>query len=672
MPVRNSLDLSTTELDVRPRRHSSALVFVLGAVVLGATLFGAAGASVHGDESSHWAYRRLAPVALPNVRQVDRMLTPVDRFVAARQEANGAELARAADDDTLLRRLTLDLTGLPPTIDERRDFLADRGPDRVERLVDRLLASPQHGPRWARFWLDAAGYADSNGYFSADTDRPLAFQYRDYIVRAHNADRPFDQVVREQIAGDELSGYDPSKSVNDTTIDALIATHFLRNAPDGTGESDGNPDEVRVDRYTVLEGTLAIVGSSLLALTVQCAKCHDHKFEPFTQREYYQLQSLIYPAYNVEQWVKPNDRQAQVGERKIAWLSDLAATPPEVALLVRGDPKQRGELVNPDVPAALRDERAPFRVEPPPARRTTGRRMAFANWLTQPGSRAASLVARVTANRVWQHHFGVGIVETPGNFGLTGANPSHPELLEYLAQRLVETGWSLKHTHREIVLSATYRQATDASPSVERIDPRNQLLTRYPLRRLDADAIRDGLLAASGELDLTLDGPFVATKRNGQGEVAVEPNAAGFRRRSLYLQQRRTQLDSFLAVFDQPSIVATCARRPLTTTPLQSLAQLNSSFMRGRAEQLAATLVHDSFRAVAAEFAPREALDEARWTHAFLLACGREPAEAERVAAREFLAAQRPEYSGDADTARRVWTDACQMLLASHAFLYLE
>ncbi len=211
--------------------------------------------------------------------------------------------------------MSFDLTGLPPRPEEVAAFVADPDPFAFETLVERLLASPHYGERWGKYWLDASGYADSNGYFSADSDRPLAYRYRDTIIRAFNADRPLDQIVREQLAGDELAGDRRGPDATPTTIDQLIATHFLRNGQDGTGESDGNPDEVRADKYAVLEGAIQIIGSSLLGLTLQCAKCHDHKFEPVTQQEYYQLQAILYPAFNVEHWVNPNARIVIAGPR---------------------------------------------------------------------------------------------------------------------------------------------------------------------------------------------------------------------------------------------------------------------------------------------------------------------------------------------------------------------
>ena len=469
--------------------------------------------------ADHWAFAPLHPRDPPRPRDASKARTAVDRFILTALEVQGLTSSPEADRATLARRVTLDLTGLPPTVEEVERFLADDRPDAYERLVDRLLASPHYGERWGKFWLDASGYAESNGYFNADSDRPLAWKYRDYVVRAFNADRPLDQIVREQLAGDELSGYKPGVEVTQDVVDQLVATHFLRNAQDGTGESDGNPDEVRADKVAVLDGAVQIIGSSLLGMTFQCAKCHDHKFEPFTQKEYYQLHAILYPAFDVDKWVKPKDRTvdaatadvvapwrahetaidaeiarlkrehaprdtdtpsqkearkktldeavkaAEAGRRphpgRIAWVADLPGESPSAPLLIRGDPSHPGDPVAPGVPAFLSDPDDPF--EPRPTERGgTGRRAAFARWLTRPGSRPSALLARILVNRIWQNHFGVGLVATSDNLGYTGAPPSHPALLEHLAAELVRSGWSAKSVHRLIVGSAVYRQSSEA------------------------------------------------------------------------------------------------------------------------------------------------------------------------------------------------------------------
>ncbi|MFO0953848.1 MAG: DUF1553 domain-containing protein [Isosphaeraceae bacterium] len=764
-----------------------------------------------------------------------------------------------------------------------------------------------------------------------------------------NADVPFDEFIRLQIAGDELGGYRPGKEVTPEVADALAATHFLRNGQDGTGESDGNPDEVRADRFTVLEGAEQILGSSLLGLTVQCARCHDHKFEPITQADYYSLQAVLLPAFPPEQWVKPNDRvvhaapaaeekkweadmkaiDSQIAEVKAslksweeahpepsvakfadrfdgplaarwkglgangrgapkldsaaapaglvkdgalrvlepgepsgrrlvtsttidwtpenegdwveatfrlvdvkvdggkpaervgfyiaatedltnpesgnllfdgnpgggaavdrgypgpmpkrvgvlgaskyepghtygvrvtnagkgrfrlehvvdgrteepsltvrgrelpdgafgfeyccgrsfvvddvtvkasdpspataaraeeaktrrerrkqadeavkklearrtprpgltAWVADVAPNPPTGHILKRGNYGDPGAEVPPRGPAVLSDPDNPFDPKPPfPGSKSTGRRAALANWLTRPGSRPAALLARVTANRVWQHHFGAGLVASPENLGYAGPPPSHPALLEWLAAELAGSGWSMKHLHRLIVGSAGYRRASAASDAdlLARVDPDNRLLGHFPPRRLDAEAVRDAMLAVSGELDPARGGPAVSTTRRPDGEVVVDEASGGGRRRSLYLQQRRTQVATLLEVFDAPSIVTSCPKRAVSTIPLQSLSLLNSAFASARASGFARRLVREA----GAEVDPQV-------ERAFRLAAGRPPSDDEAEAARRFLKEQPARYPGlsGPEAANRALADFCQMLLASNAFLYVD
>jgi Protein of unknown function (DUF1553)/Protein of unknown function (DUF1549)/Planctomycete cytochrome C len=674
--------------------------------------------------ADHWAFGRMVIPVLPVPRDSSRVRTPVDRFIQVTLEERGLALGAEADRATLIRRLSFDLTGLPPTPEEITAFLADGRPDAHERLIERLLTSPRHGERWGKYWLDAAGYSESNGYFSADSDRPLAYRYRDYVIRAFNADKPLDQIVREQLAGDELSGYKPGIEVNPTIIDQLIATHFLRNGQDGTGESDGNPDEVRADKVAVLDSAVQIIGSSLLGFTLQCAKCHDHKFEPVTQKEYYQLHAILAPAYRIEKWLNPDHRFVDAAPRpievrwqaheriidtvvtrltkqfgpwpndpppekaakkksldkltesanamrlpypgRIAWVADLGPEAVSAPLFIRGNPSTPGPLLGPGVPEFLTDLDNPYEVRRPnPEGRSTGRRLALARWLTRPGSRPAALLARVLANRIWQHHFGTGLAATSDNLGYTGSPPSHPALLEYLAGELVRSGWSSRALHRLILNSAVWRQSSAPRPEAQAIDPDNRLLARFPLRRLDAEAIRDAMLMASGELDESEGGPAVPTRRTDVGEVVpVEPACAGLRR-SVYLQQRRTQVTSLLEVFDAPSIVTTCTRRLPATVPLQSLSLLNSGFVVDRAAALAARLEREC---------PREDDPDARLERGFLLIIGRPPASLERDAACRFLQTQPARYPGMAtrDARRRAWADCCQMVLASNSFLYVE
>jgi hypothetical protein len=681
---------------------------------------------------AHWAFRPVVRPTSPAARGPAR--TAVDRFLLAALEAKGLTFNPEADRLTLVRRVSFDLTGLPPTPAEIDAFLADRSPDAYERLVERCLASPHYGERWGKFWLDAAGYADSNGYFSSDGDRPLAWRYRDYAISAFNAGKPYDRFVTEQLAGDELAGYRPGGDVTPEMVELLTATHFLRNAPDGTDDSDGNPDEQRTDRFSVLEGTVQVTMNCLLGVTIQCTRCHNHKFEPIKQKEYYQLQAVFFPAYNPDRWTKAKDRVVPVGSRAAvnAWKRkndaverDLKAlraqvavaartfqarakagklsedelakrfpafaalreqikqavaarekgrppapeklsvfvetdpNPPPHHILRRGRHNQPGAVVGPGVPAALCVRGNVYRLGPRPAGQvSSGRRLAFARWVTSPDN---PLFARVMVNRIWQHHFGTGLVSTPDNLGRSGARPTHPELLDYLAAEFVRSGWSVKAVHRLILRSAAYRQSSAPRDDLAKLDPDNRLLGRFPLHRLDAEAVRDAMLAAAGELDRRVGGPYVPSHATAEGVVEVPEGQVGAHRRSVYLQQRRTQVVTLLQLFDAPSMAVTCSVRPTSTVPLQALTLLNSGFARARARAFARRL-------------EREAGPDAgrRLALAFRLACGRPPGMREAEAAHRFLATQRPVYAGRPDAEAHVWTDLCQMILASNAFLYVE
>jgi len=897
----------------------------------------------------HWANQPLKVPELPAVADESVIKTNLDRFIQHSLERENGTLNPSASPRELIRRVALDLTGVLPTIEELDVYLQDQSPDAYEKMVDRYLASPRYGERWGKFWLDTAGYADSNGYFNADTDRPLAYRYRDYVVRSINSDKPFDQFIREQLAGDEMSGFTTDVDATPRMIELLEATHYLRNAPDGTDSSDGNDNERTIDKLTVLEGAQQIIGSSLMGLTLQCAKCHDHKFEPFTQQDYYQLQALLYPALNVKNWVMPKDRNViaaphaerqaweakgreldaqleqtrrdfsewlrqhqgpgitlfdanfdipqrmlaeewtntvpgddapaglpavnidsqtapaarsesgklyiqesgeagdralvtrktfdwtpdlpggwiqlsfdlvdegtpapyvglyialkdyndkrensggnvliegsttrrttiyldypggdsmrngeigvgmyQVGRRygvrvanvgdgkyeltqfingipeentmvltanhlpdgafgfvlccgrsyvidnlsiesssshpsvhetlkqlaadfpkkheefraklasinnerkdepgRIAVVRDMSAEIPDVFVLKRGLHTNPGEKVSPYVPAVLIEEENPFQ----PKRdlgNTTGVRTAFADWITHPGSRAAARLARVTANRWWQNHFGTGIVPTVDNIGYSGSSPSNPELLEYLAHELVSSGWSQKAFHRLILLSGTYRQSSvPASNAPQQFDPRR--IDRFPLRRLDGESVRDSFLFVSGELDAQMGGPYIPTTRNADGDVVVDESTAGSHRRSLYLQQRRTQVLGMLESFDAPSMVVNCSQRPSTTIPQQSLSLMNSQFVRLRSEAFARRLEQES---------GNDAAERIR--HAYQLAFSRLPTDEELTMARNFLSEQTAAYGERDDLDKVVWADFCQAILSTNEFLYVR
>lgn len=722
---------------------------------------------------THWAFQPVRSPKEPEVRNSRWPRNAIDRFVLARLEKENLNPSTEADRVALIRRLSFDLIGLPPTPEEVDAFVFDNRSDAYERLVERLLASAQYGERWGRHWLDAVGYADSNGYFDADSDRPLAYKYRDYIVKSLNEDKPIDRFIQEQFAGDELVGFDPNGDVTPEMVEPLIATHLLRNGPDGTGESDGNPLEVKVDRYAVLEWNVQILGSAFLGLTLQCSRCHDHKFEPVAQAEYYGLQAILRPAYDPEHWRKPNERLVTIAPRavreenrrqhekferevkalkesldgalapfralvleeslgkldptnrvairkaldtpekkrseemkallkkheeklaikdedlvkrfsdvaagytalkdslkkreadrpvqlpQIAALTESGGTLPVHRILVRGNHAQEGREVGPLVPAILCQPENKYEVKPRRAELTSsGRRLALARWLT---SRENPVVARVFVNRVWQRYFTKGIVTTLDNFGVTGAKPSHPELLDYMAAKFMDSGWHLKDLHRLIVDSATYRQASRDRDDAHAADPDNRLLWRFPLRRLDGESLRDSMLCVAGEIDLSLGGAYVPADKTDEGQFVVSEKNPGVHRRSLYLQQRRTKPVTMLDLFDGPQMNPNCVQRSTSTVALQSLELLNSDFARRRSENFAVRVLKE----------PGSDQDR-RIELAFRLAMGRIPKIEERNAAMEFLNSQRDYYAGKASPEKSAWIDFCQMLMASNSFLYLE
>lgn len=650
------------------------------------------GGKTAATEKDHWSFRRIARPAIPVAKHASLVRTPVDAFILASLERKGLSLSPAADRAILLRRLSFDLTGLPPRPDELERFLGDRSPDAYSRVVERLLASPHYGERWGKYWLDVAGYADSNGYFNADTDRPFAYRYRDYVIRSINNDKPFDQFIREQLAGDELCGDAGNAPLTPRTVELLTATHFLRNSQDGSGESDGNPDERRTDRATVLQGTLQITMNSLFGITIQCARCHDHKFEPVSQADYYSLQSVFYPAfpaYDPDHWVMPKDRLREVpslaspqtqaatpihptkkgkhakkvedpNAGKMACVTDVMSPAPPMRILNRGIYGDFGKEVVPTGLTVLCDGSPKLDVKAPFAgSHSTGRRLAFARWLTDPNSRASALLARVMVNRIWQRHFGTGIVATPDNFGLAGAPPSHPELLEYLADVFRQSGWSVKAVHRQILLSTTYQQSSVAQKPALAADANDRLLSRFPLVRLDAEALHDAMLAVSGELSERLYGPYVATDRGDDGSIVVKGSGEAVGRRGIYLQQRRTQVTTVLELFDAPVMVNNCPVRSTSTVPLQSLALLNSEFVRERAV------------AFAKEISGSRS-DASAIGRALAAAFNRVPTSVEQQASLQFVREQAGTYASDHNPHERAWNDFCQMLLASNAFLYVE
>lgn len=686
-------------------------------------------------KSDHWAFRPIERPAVPRPRNAAFVRNPVDAFIATAQEAKGVAPAPEATRAVLIRRLSLDLTGLPPTPEQVDAFERDPAPDAYERLVERLLASPAYGERWGRYWLDLARWAESEGYES-DHLRPYAWRYRDYVVASFNADKPYDRFLREQIAGDEMEPY---------TNENLIATGFLAAARLSSNEED----KLR-QRNDMLVDIVNTTGNAVLGLTLQCGQCHNHKFDPITARDYYRFQgffvkgmpnnltlddpaawrrreeakpaeyeparrlmNLMYDAARarltaeVRKTLTPAERMAletsgerrDAEQRRLATAADLkfqfltsqvekaipesdrplyaelkkkvaaieaklpdapqtwgyyspATSPRKVEvlpmkgfyppvydpaalagarsyLLVAGDVHQQAGEVDVGWPALF---------GPTPKERMQARpRTALVDWLVSPRH---PLTARVWVNRVWQHHFGRGLVATSSDFGLKGARPSHPELLDWLATDLRDGGWSTKRLHRRIVCSSTYRQASRGSSTNTAIDPENTLLWRWPIRRLEVEAIRDSMLQVSGELD---------GHRGGPGDASETAST----RRTIYLHQKREKPPLVQRLFDGPTAAAeSCPKRHVATIPLQALYLLNNEFSVQRSQAFA--------RRVAADTGPERSKQVER---AFRHALGRGPSDRERAAAARFFAS---------DDGPEALAHFCQALLNLNEFAYLE
>jgi hypothetical protein len=574
-----------------------------------------------------WSLRPLArpevPVVLPALAGWCR--SPIDRFVAARLVEKGLHPSAEADRRTLIRRLSFDLIGLPPTPEEIAAFLDDRSPDAYERLVDRLLESPQHGERWARHWMDVVHFAETHGH-DQDRIRPDAWPYRDYLISSFNRDTPYARFVQEQVAADAIFPDEPG---------LVVALGMIAAGPwDESSLRDIRDDSIdrQIGYYVDRDDIVTTVMSTFVSATVHCARCHDHKFDPITQEDYYSLQAVF---AGVDKAVRPYDPDPVIALQRrslaadlgkvpakefdqAAWLAaELAALPPQklvfaaasdfapdaghkppggprpVHLLRHGDIHQPGPVASPgtiDCAAGL-----PSRFVLPPGRDESARRAALARWLTDPRN---PLTWRSIVNRVWHYHFGRGLVATPNDFGRMGADPSHPELLDWLAATFRDSGGSLKQLHRSIVTSATYRQDSRDDPSSAAVDADAVLLWRQRRRRLDAESIHDAMLRAAGTLETTMGGPSVQQFKLSAG-VHVTPvvdytrythDGPGASRRSVYRFVFRTLPDPFYDALDAADASQLTAVRNESTTPLQALVLLNNPFVLRKCEQFAGRL----------------------------------------------------------------------------------
>ncbi len=667
---------------------------------------------VSDKDRQFWSFQPPKRPAVPALAKAERVRNPIDAFVLQKLREKGLDFAPEADALTLLRRATFDLTGLPPMPEEVDEYLrATRAKPQAayEALIDRLLASPRYGERWGRYWLDLAGYSDSEGKRSADPIRPYAWRYRDYVIRAFNSDKPYDRFLLEQIAGDELADYTKGP-ITQEIMDNLVATGFLRMTPDGTGSDVVNFTPERIE---VIADEMQVFGGAVMGLTLHCARCHSHKYDPIPQRDYYRLLDVFKGAFDEHDWLSPaavpgqakgkrpsrvlpivtdEERQRAAADnariqREIDALKKLSVTPvitqqirtleatmqaePGIrALWDRGSPSptyiyRRGDylqptkLVGPGVPSVLTDGKTPFKVTPGTS--STGRRLALARWLVEPNH---PLTARVMVNRLWKHHFGAGIVRSLDNFGTTGDRPSHPELLDWLAREFVDGGWSMKRMHKLMMMSATYRQASVVTPAQEKADPDNRWLTRMPLKRMEAEVIYDSLLATSGRLDETRFGPPDPVDARKDGLVTAAKNDKGWRR-SIYVRQRRTQVPTLLETFDLPQMNPNCVERVDSTVATQALFLRNNALV----QELADAFARRVEKSAGVELGPQVEL-------VYRIALARNPNAEERKAGVEaleqFTRAWRREVDSDSEASRRALATYCHTILNSAAFVYID
>jgi hypothetical protein len=615
------------------------------------------------EQRKHWAFQPVRKPALPAVKNATWAQNPIDAFILAKLEAKGWNPAPPVGTRAFLRRIHADVIGLPPTPEEQEAFLRNDSPQAVEKLVDDLLARPSYGERWGRHWLDLVRYADTNGY-ERDGAKPNVWRYRDYVIRSFNADKPFDRFILEQLAGDELP---------DADTDTLIASGFCR-----LGPWDDEPADVNEDRFDQLDDMVSTTSLVFLGLTLGCARCHNHKFEPLTMHDYYRMvavfdplkrpqlgrQELDLPATSRKRLAVAASREAAerlagigyplLGAGSLArpWLTSLAAWQvarrrgplaelphgyflrepsihvPSTHLLIRGKATRPGPVVEPGVPAVLVSHQPHLL---PPDRYTTRRRLSLARWLASSDN---PLTARVLVNRVWQFHFGEGLVRTPSDFGVTGDPPTHPELLDWLTDYFVKEGWSIKKLHRMILTSNTYRMSKKWNAAYGAKDPEDRLLWRFPYRRLEVEVMRDSMLAASGRLNLKMYGPSMypqvpkeALEGNSDPDKVWQPfEEKEASRRTIYAFLKRSLIVPMLEVLDLCDTNRSSARRAVTTVAPQALSLFNGAFVNQQAQHLAARLV-------------REAGDDSakQIERAYLLVLCRPPTPSEGEAAEQFL-----------------------------------
>jgi len=535
----------------------------------------------------HWAFQPVGASALPPVKEASWVKNEVDRWILAALEAKGLKPSPEASRAILIRRVTLDLIGLPPTPEEVAAFENDPSPQAYERLVDRLLENPHYGERWGRHWLDLARYADSSGFHN-DLDRPYAWKYRDYVIRSLNDDKPYARFIAEQLAGDAIDG---------AGEESLIATGFCRNGPSNDDNMGKSPEAIEQYRVDQLDDVISTTSAVFLGLTVGCARCHDHKTDPILTKDYYSLLSIFNGTekLGLSKGAKDKNDKDIADANKIMALVEKKPDVPKTHILLRGSAANRGDEVGPDVLTVLAPQGLAF---PQANGKTSLRRRTLGDWIASP---ANPLTWRVIANRLWQHHFGIGIVPSPSNFGFTGMRPTHPELLDFLARQLIANGGHLKPLHKLMLMSATYRQSSQANEIGQPTDPTNQLLWRMNKQRVEAEVIRDSILAVSGNLNPKLGGPGMkpriranlldASQRNKWPSLASEGPEQW--RRSVYIYVKRQLLMPGMELFDAPPTTDSCALRSQSTVPTQALVLMNDEFVEDQAGFLAQRVLRD-------------------------------------------------------------------------------
>jgi hypothetical protein len=713
-------------------------------------------ARIEPSDREHWAYLPVQRPQVPEVKNTDWIRTPIDSFVLAKLEEKGWRPNPAAESNDLLRRLYLDVIGLPPTIAEQEGFLADPSPERFDEQANRLLRRPGYGERWARHWLDLVRYAESNGY-ERDAEKPHVWRYRDYVIDALNNDKPYDRFVLEQLAGDELA---------DASAETAIATGFFR-----LGPWDDEPADFAQDRHDQLDDMIRTTSQVFLGLSMGCARCHDHKFDALTMHDYYRMSAVLAPMQrpqagrsdldapagspeqlailaerdrriedlrtqqqqlrdairdeflasgnskldaNVllafktsdddrtdEQKELVNDNQAMLnqeldaalspesrrrfdeGEQQIAqlrqqipdlpkgyFLVEDGEAPPKSFLLLRGRAVSPGPEVQPGLPAVLVAAQPPFDKQ----ERSTGRRLTLAKWIARAEH---PLTARVIVNRVWQFHFGAGIVRTPSDFGVMGDAPTHPELLDWLAHWFVhDANWSVKKLHRMILRSSTYRMSKASNSEYAEADPENRLLWRFPYRRLQVEVIRDSMLAASGKLNrkmygpgVKLDIPPVVVEGHADRDKIWKPSSPEEQsRRTVYAFVKRSLVVPMLEVLDLCDTTRSTEQRNITSVAPQALTLFNGDFVNQQAEHLADRVIVEARDDVAAQV---------EW--AWRLALCRAPNDDERLALVQFLKAESERTMSEAkegeeisadEAHRRALVQVCRVIFNLNEFAY--